>query len=110
MDKTEIFKVFSNDTRVKILEILLEGKICVSVIAQKLNITQPTVTQHLKILQGVGLIDSKKVGYWMHYYINEAGLKKVKDKISDYIGKLYVKSSACNVSPARCPRKADLKK
>jgi len=110
MGKTEIFKVFSNDTRVKILEILLEGRICVSVIAEKLKISQPTVTQHLKILRNAGLIDSKKVGYWMHYYVNEAGLKKAKDKVSFYMEKLNVKSLGCNVDPSRCPRNSFGKK
>ena len=66
MDIYEIFSVFSSDTRLKILKILLEGRICVSVIAGKLKLSQPTVTQHLKVLKNAGLIDSKKVGYWMH--------------------------------------------
>jgi ArsR family transcriptional regulator len=110
MDIYEIFSVFSSGTRLKILEILMEGRICVSVIADRLKMSQPTVTQHLKVLRNAGLIDSKKVGYWMHYYVNKAGLKKIKDKVSLYMDSLDVKDTSCRVSPERCPRIASLKK
>jgi len=110
MNESEIFKVFSSGTRLKILEILLEGRICVSVIADMLKMSQPTVTQHLKVLKNAGLIGSRKVGYWMHYYIDEAGLKKAKDKVSRYMEKLNVKGTGCRVSPERCPKNISLKK
>jgi len=110
MDIYEIFSVFSSGTRLKILEILMEGRICVSVIADRLKMSQPTITQHLKVLRNAGLIDSKKVGYWMHYYVNEAGLKKIKNKVNLYMDSLDVKDTSCRVSPERCPRIASLKK
>ena len=53
MEKHKIFKAFSNEVRLKVFEFLLEGKMCVSGIVNKLNVTQPTVTQHLKILQEI---------------------------------------------------------
>ena len=110
MDKTEIFKVFSSSTRVKIFEILLEGRICVSGIVKELNVSQPTVTQHLRILKQLGLVSSEKIGYWMHYCVNETGLKKVKDEIGDYIKKLSVKKTKCKISPFECPKKTAAKK
>ena len=93
METIKAFKVFSNEIRMKIFEFLLEGNMCVSGIVNKLNVTQPTVTQHLKILQQAGLIKSEKIGYWMHYSIDEAGLNKTKKEITDFISKLNVKKS-----------------
>ena len=105
MDKTKLFKAFSNDVRMKIFEFILEGKMCVSGIVNKLNVSQPTVTQHLRILQEAGLIKSKKIGYWMHYSINESGLEKIKNELEKFIKTLQVKNSKCKISSLKCPEK-----
>jgi len=105
MELTKLFKVFSNDVRMKVFEFLLEGKMCVSGIVDRLNVTQPTVTQHLKILQQAGLVKSEKIGYWMHYSIDEYGLNKVKEELKYFLSKLNVKEKKCKVSSLKCPAK-----
>lgn len=110
MDKSKIFKAFSNDVRMKIFEILLEGKMCVSGIVNKLNVTQPTVTQHLKVLQQIGLVKSKKIGYWMHYSVNDPGLKKVKNVLKEFTRTLRVKDGKCKIHSSKCPEKIKRKK
>lgn len=107
MNKIDIFKVFSNETRLKIFEFLLEGKMCVSGIVKKLKVSQPTVTQHLKILQQIGLVKSEKIGYWIHYYVDKSGLNKIKNKISNFIEGLELKDSKCKISPSNCTKKID---
>jgi len=106
MKKSDIFKVFSNEIRIKIFEFLLEGKMCVSGIVNKLNVTQPTVTQHLKILQQAGLIKSEKIGYWMHYSVDESGIAKVKRELEKFVKFLQVKDSKCKIHPSRSPEKS----
>ncbi len=106
MEKSKIFKAFSNDVRMKIFNFLLEGKMCVSGIVSKLDVTQPTVTQHLRILQQLGLVKSKKIGYWMHYYVDESGLKKVRDEFEKFVKTLRVKDSKCKIHPLKCPEKS----
>jgi len=105
MKKSDVFKIFSNEIRIKIFEFLLEGKMCVSSIVNKLTVTQPTVTQHLKILQQAGLIKSEKIGYWMHYSINESGLNKIKKELEDFVGCLNFKDIKCKISSSKCPAK-----
>ena len=102
MDKHKIFKVLSSEVRLKIFKFLLNGQMCVTGIMRKLEVTQPTVTQHLKILQEVGLVKSKKSGYWMHYFIDEKGLEKVKKEILDFVSDLKVKSNKCSMSNSSC--------
>ncbi len=105
MNKNNIFKAFSSDIRMKIFNFLLDGKMCVSAIVKKLNVSQPTVTQHLKVLQQTGLVKSKKIGYWMHYSVDNSGLEKVKNELDKFIKTLQVKDKKCKISTQECPYK-----
>lgn len=106
MEEIKIFKALSNQVRMDIFKLLMNGKMCVSGIVNKLNISQPAVTQHLKILQDAGLVKSQKLGYWMHYYIDKQGLEDVINTMNGFIGTLHVKSSECDIKPSECPEKA----
>lgn len=105
MKRIALFKVFSNEVRLKIFEFLLEGKMCVSGIVEKLDVTQPTVTQHLRILQQIGLIKSKKSGYWIHYFIDEKCLIEVKKELEKFLKTLQIKNSKCKIPSSQCPKK-----
>ena len=103
MDKIRLFKVFSNDIRLKIFEFLLEGPMCVSVIVNKLNVSQPTVTQHLKELQHIGLVKAKKIGFWMHYSIDKTGLSKAKRELEEFAKSLKIENTECKFNHDLCP-------
>ena len=105
MEVTKVFEAFSNDVRMKIFRFLLEGKMCVSGIVHKLNVTQPTVTQHLKILQQAGLIKSEKIGYWVHYSINKPGIDKIKTELEEFIKSLKCEDKKRKISFSKCPAK-----
>ena len=66
-----IFKALSDSTRLEILEMIKDKELCACHILKKFNITQPTLSYHMKILKDVGLINCKKNGSWMHYSLNE---------------------------------------
>ena len=73
----DFFKALGDTTRIKILKLLLcHNKLCVGMIAFKLNITQPAVSQHLKILKTNGIIEGKRTGFNIHYRVNEDVFKK----------------------------------
>lgn len=105
MEKHKIFKAFSNEVRLQIFEFLLEGEMCVSGIVNKLNVTQPTVTQHLKILQEVGVVKSEKLGYWMHYSIDKDGIQKVKNELKKFIDNLHTRKGKRKFCDSECPEK-----
>jgi len=81
----EIFKVLSVDTRVNIVELLkTNGPLGVKDISEKLGITPPAVSQHLKILKLAGLVRSERKGYWIPYSINEEameGCRKILNEV-----------------------------
>ncbi|KUO52817.1 MAG: hypothetical protein APF76_02460 [Desulfitibacter sp. BRH_c19] len=67
----QVFKALSDVTRLKIVEMVSEKEMCVYDIFQKLNISQPAVSHHLKILKQAGLIVGRKKGKWVLYSIND---------------------------------------
>jgi ArsR family transcriptional regulator len=61
---------------------LVKDGVCGLNIALKLAVTQPTASEHLKILTQAGLIRGKKIKQWTFYRRDEAGIKSVKKMIA----------------------------
>ena len=74
-------KVLSVDSRVKILELLKEGPLCVGALSVRLGITQGAVSQHLRIMRDAGILIDDKDGYYVHYRINKNTLEALRDKV-----------------------------
>ena len=72
-DTANIFKALADETRLKIIKLLtLKGNsICVGFIAKSINISQPAVSQHLKILKNVNLVEADRQGFHVHYSIKK---------------------------------------
>ncbi len=66
-----IIKALSDETRLKIVDMLSCGELCACKILERFNITQPTLSYHMKILTGCGLVKGSRQGAWMHYSIND---------------------------------------
>jgi ArsR family transcriptional regulator len=66
----ELFKILSVETRLEIIEMLKQGPLCVCEIADRLDVTQSAVSQHLRLLKAAGLVHSERRGYWIHYSLN----------------------------------------
>ena len=73
-----IFKALADDTRLKILKMISCQELCACHILENFNITQPTLSYHMKILVDCGLITAEKKGSWMHYRINCEKIELVK--------------------------------
>ncbi|MCP4024605.1 MAG: winged helix-turn-helix transcriptional regulator [Desulfobacteraceae bacterium] len=80
--KIDAFKAIGDATRFRILKLLSENrKLCVTALANKLEIAQPTVSQHLKILKIARLVQSERIGTHIHYTIEPATLKDLAQQI-----------------------------
>ena len=62
---------------------LVDDGVCGLLIAEKLDVSQPTVTAHLKILEQAGLVEGKRVKQWTFYKRNEAQIAQVKKSLSE---------------------------
>lgn len=95
-----VFRAFSDENRVQILEILCKGEQCACVLLEQLQISQPTLSHHMKLLCQSGIVKSRKVGPWNYYSINEEGCdyasrllqlvaQKKLSKTVEFVGALY---------------------
>lgn len=95
MDKQiEVFKALSDKNRLLILDMLSCGELCACDIMDGLNLTQPTISHHMKILQHAGLVNGEKKGKWTIYSINQ----QIVNEICDFTKKLtsYKEQCMCN--------------
>jgi len=65
----DVFKACSNPIRWDILQLLKQRPFCVNALTYRLSVSQPAVSQHLKILEHAGLVRGKKAGLQVHYSI-----------------------------------------
>ncbi|MGB5748763.1 MAG: metalloregulator ArsR/SmtB family transcription factor [Desulfobacterales bacterium] len=65
----KVMKALSDPNRVKIIKLLQQKMMCVCELRGALQIAQPTVSKHLKILEEAGLVDYKKDGLWVNYFL-----------------------------------------
>jgi ArsR family transcriptional regulator len=82
----EIFKALSDETRLKIVEMLSCGEMCACAILEYFEITQPTLSYHMKILTDSNIVISKKEGTWIRYNLNHDlmnSMKKYWDQITE---------------------------
>jgi len=81
-----IFKVFSVDTRVRIVQLLEDGALCVGALSARLSVTQAAVSQHLRVLRDAGVVAAEKRGYYVHYRINARVLATWQDAAVRFLG------------------------
>lgn len=83
IDIAFICKALSDSNRVKIVKMLKEGEQCACKILEKFNITQPTLSHHMKILCESEIVSVRKEGKWSHYSLNKETLAKFKEAIDE---------------------------
>jgi DNA-binding transcriptional ArsR family regulator len=72
--KTRLLKSLANETRLKMLRLLNEREMCVCELTVALNLTQPTASHHLNILENMRLIRDRKEGKWVFYSVSQPKL------------------------------------
>lgn len=83
--RVEVLKALSDKNRLLILDMLSCGEMCACEIMNGLDLTQPTISHHMKILVKSRIVIARKSGKWMHYSINRdtiVDLKKYLDHIT----------------------------
>ena len=90
----QIFKALSDENRVQIMKLLRTGEKCACKLLEELNISQPTLSHHMKILCDSGLVTGRKEGKWTHYSICCDGVKHIRGLMKELL-------SAENI-PADC--------
>ncbi|MCR4627531.1 MAG: metalloregulator ArsR/SmtB family transcription factor [Treponema sp.] len=99
----DICKGLSDVNRLRILEMLTQGQKCACELLEELQVTQPTLSHHMKVLGDCGLVNSYKEGKWQHYSINYQKFSEYKD----YLSSMTFKKTASNIENSCCCKKGE---
>lgn len=84
-DLAELFKVFGDSTRIRILFVLFEAEVCVCDLAQALNMTQSAISHQLKILKQNKLVKSRREGKSVFYSLADEHVRTIIDQGREHI-------------------------
>lgn len=77
-----IFKALSDETRLNILQMLTSGELCACKILESFDITQPTLSYHMKILTDCGIVTGVRDGAWMRYNLNQDKIHLISEFVN----------------------------
>ena len=81
----KLFKALSDENRLQILCQLSGTEKCACVLLDTLNISQPTLSHHMRILVDAGLVVGRKEGKWMHYSLSNDALGRAQELLHKYL-------------------------
>ena len=79
-----LFKAIADQTRLNIVDLLSGGEMCACQLLDNFEITQPTLSYHMRILSDSGIVKGRREGAWMYYSING----EVLDTISEFLANI----------------------
>ncbi len=80
-----IAKALGDPIRIQLVDVLRKhaGKVCVCELVPLFDLSQPTVSHHLRVLREAGIVASERRGLWAYYYVNPGALKEVSAWLSN---------------------------
>ena len=80
----EVAKALSDPVRVQLVDVLRKhaGKVCVCELVPLFDLTQPTVSHHLKVLREAGIVGSERQGLWAYYFVIADALEELSAWLS----------------------------
>jgi ArsR family transcriptional regulator, arsenate/arsenite/antimonite-responsive transcriptional repressor len=79
-----VAKALGDPIRLQLVDVLRQhaGKVCVCELVPLFDLSQPTVSHHLKVLRSAGIVDSERQGLWAYYYVIPHALKELSAWLS----------------------------
>ena len=81
-----LFAALGDPTRLRLFKLLINQRVpdalCVNAMAIILGVTQPAVSQHLRVLKNAGLVKGERRGYRVHYYVDPGAMQRFKKLVS----------------------------
>jgi ArsR family transcriptional regulator len=81
IDITASLKALADETRFRIINLLLTHDLCVGALAGRLDMSKAAVSQHLQILRKAGLVRGEKRGYWTHYSVDKSAIHRIAENL-----------------------------
>ena len=89
-DLAELFKIFGDSTRVKILGVLSEAEVCVCDLAQILKVSQSAVSHQLRVLKQARLVNFRKEGKVVFYSLADDHVRKIINNGMEHINETNI--------------------
>ncbi len=83
----KVFKALGEGTRLKIIKLLSVQSFCVCELAAALDMLQPRISQHLRILKEAGLVSERKEAYWNYYSLETEFITQVLSEFEVFLDK-----------------------
>lgn len=83
----KVFKVLADEKRLQILDMIRGGEKCACVILEDLQISQSTLSHHMKILCESGIVQGRKKGKWVYYSLDKEGSEAAASLLASITGK-----------------------
>lgn len=80
----DFFRAMGEEVRVKIINMLLKEEMCICELIEELNLSQSSVSHHIKILKQAELVKDRRCGKWTFYSINKAGFEAHVESLEKY--------------------------
>ena len=93
-DLAELFKVFGDTTRIRILYVLFESETCVCDIAELLNMTQSAISHQLRILKQAHLVRNRREGKTVYYFLDDDHVRTVIGQGMEHIEEKHGRKKA----------------
>jgi ArsR family transcriptional regulator len=90
-----VLKALSDETRFRLLNLLLAQDLCGKALARRLGVSEAAVSQHLKILRDAGLVEGEKRGYWVHYSVRREVLGKIVERLERLVSQTQTPAENC---------------
>ena len=84
-DLSDLFKIFGDTTRMKILFSLFESELCVCAIAELLGMAQPAISHQLKVLKNNKLVDCRREGKTIYYFLADDHVRSIIGQGFDHL-------------------------
>jgi DNA-binding transcriptional ArsR family regulator len=107
---TTLLKALADETRLKLLTLLLHHDLCVGALAGRLGISEAATSQHLQVLRKAGLVRGEKAGYWTHYSVQRDVLRGAAEKLRAFADRPPCPEGCCrkkSSKSAECCTKAN---
>ena len=93
-ERARVFKALCDEKRQRILELLQKGEKCACVLLEQLDMSQSTLSYHMKILCESGIVEGRDEGKWTYYHISPEGSQKAIVLLTE-ITQLGAASGSC---------------
>lgn len=101
--QAKVMKAFCDENRLRILACLRGGETCACNLLEHLEIGQPALSYHMKILVESGVVESRECGKWTHYRLSESGSAEAVELLRALLTGGGLESSGCGGrEPGRC--------